>query len=142
MHEKDTGELFSELREDEDIRGFLARNKGEFVRPLHEYLEELLREKHLKKLEVIRAAGLERAYGYHIFAGSKPKPSRTKLLPIALAMGLDLEETQKLLRYAGESMLYPRNPWDSVIISAIGQGLSVKEANALLSQLGETKFLG
>ncbi len=142
MHEKDTEELFSELKEDEDIRRFLARNEKEFRRPLHEYLEELLREKHLKKLDVIRASQLERVYGYHIFAGTKPNPSRTKLLPIALAMGLNLEETQKLLRYAGESMLYPRDPWDSIVISAIEQGLSAKDTNLLLSQLGEKRLLG
>ena len=142
MHEKDTEELFSELREDEDIRDFLSRNEKEFCLPLNEYLGQLLEAKHLEKRQVVRESLLERAYGYHIFSGTKPNPSRTKLLPIALAMHLDLAETQKLLRYAGVGMLYPRNPWDSVIISAIQQGLSVKETNTLLSQLGEKQMLG
>ena len=142
MHEKDTDELFSELEEDTDIRRFLSQNKKEFLRPLHEFLGELLQQKHMKKTDVIREARLERAYGYHIFAGTKPNPSRTKLLPIALAMHLNLEETQKLLRYAEQNMLYPRNPWDSIIISAIRQGLSVNDTNTLLSQLGEKQMLG
>ena len=142
MHEKDTEELFSELKEDEDIHQFLARNKKEFCLPLHEYLGQLLKEKNLEKQQVVRESLLERTYGYHIFSGAKKNPSRTKLLPIALAMHLDLSETQKLLRYAGLGMLYPRNPWDSIIISAIQMGLSVKNTNVLLEQLGEKQILG
>ena len=142
MHEKDTEELFSELEEDADIEGFLSRNQGEFRMPLHEYLGELLRKKRLRKLDVLRESQLDRAYGYHIFDGTKPHPSRSKLLCLVLAMGLDLGEAQHLLRYAGESMLYPRDPWDSIVISAINCGLSVQEANALLMQMGEQRFLG
>ena len=142
MQEKDTDELFSELKEDEDIRCFLSRNQKEFLPPLHEYLDGLLTKKHLKKMDVIRRSQLERAYAYHIFSGAKPNPSRTKLLSIALAMELDLEETQYLLRYAGKCILYPRNPWDSIIISAIMQGLSVRDANTLLAQMGEELLLG
>ena len=142
IHEKDTEELFSELKEDEDIRRFLSKNKKEFLLPLHEYLEQLLAKKGLRKMDVIQASLLDRAYGYHIFSGTKSNPSRRKLLPLALAMHLDLDETQHLLRYAGETMLYPRNPWDSIIISAIQKRLSVTEANALLAQMGETQMLG
>ena len=142
MHEKDTEKLFSELKEDEDIRRFLSKNQNELLLPLHEYLEQLLEKKGLKKMKVIQSSLLDRAYGYHIFSGVKANPSRRKLLPLALAMHLDLDETQHLLRYAGESMLYPRNPWDAIIISAIQKGLSVKEANALLAQMGETVMLG
>ena len=142
MHEKDTEELFSELKEDEDIRQFLSKNRKEFRLPLREYLEQLLEKKGLRKMDVIQASLLDRAYAYHIFSGAKENPSRRKLLPLALAMHLDLDETQHLLRYAGETMLYPRNPWDSIIISAIQKGLSMKETNTLLSQMGESQMLG
>lgn len=142
MHEKDTEELFSELKEDKDIRQFLSKNRKELLLPLHEYLGQLLEEKGLRKMEVVQASLLERTYAYHIFSGLKPNPSRVKLLALALAMHLDLDETQHLLRYARQSMLYPRDPWDSVIISAIQKGLPVKEANILLEQMGETQMLG
>ncbi len=142
MHEKDTEELFSELKEDGDIRQFLSRNEKELLLPLHEYLEQMLEEKGLKKADVIQASMLERTYGYHIFSGVKANPSRRKLLALALAMGLELDEAQHLLRYAGEPMLYPRNPWDSILISAVRKGLSVKETNDLLAQMGEKELLG
>ena len=142
MREKDTGQLFSELKEDADIKAFLSRNKDELLPPVGEYLRELMKSKGLRSSEVIRAAHLDRNYAYHIFSGEKPNPSRIKLLALAIAMRLDLDETQHLLLCGGHSTLYPRNPWDSVLISAIEQRLSVEETNLLLEQLGEKELLG
>lgn len=141
-YDKDTNDLFIELSEDNDVKNYLRRNREEFVRPLSEYLGSLLAQKNLSKQAVIEKSGLQREYAYHIFSGLKKNPSRPKILALAFAMNLTLEETQYLLRYAKQSPLYPRNPWDSVIISAIDQKLSVLQTNELLSQLGETLFLG
>ncbi len=141
-YDKDTDELFVELREDNDIKNYLRRNRTEFVQPLSEYLANLLAQKQLSKQAVIERSGVQREYAYHIFSGLKKNPSRPKILALAFAMGLTLEETQYLLRYAKQSPLYPRNPWDSIIISAIDQRLSVLQTNELLNQLGETVFLG
>ena len=141
-YDKDTDELFVELREDNDIKNYLRRNRAEFVQPLSEYLANLLAQKQLSKQAVIERSGVQREYAYHIFSGLKKNPSRPKILALAFAMGLTLEETQYLLRYAKQSPLYPRNPWDSIIISAIDQRLSVLQTNELLNQLGETVFLG
>lgn len=141
MHDKDTAELLAQLKDDSDIHEFLSDNKGEMLRPLNEYLGELLAKKQLVKAKVIHASGLERTYAYHIFDGQKPHPARPKLLALARTMKLDLEETQHLLRYARHSMLYPRNPWDAVIIVAIEQDLSVTETNRLLDELGEKIML-
>jgi hypothetical protein len=79
---------------------------------------------------------------YHIFSGLKKNPSRPKILALAIAMGLNLEEIQYLLRYARQSPLYPRNPWDSIIISAVEQKLDVFQTNELLNRLGETVLIG
>ena len=141
-YDKDTDELFVELHEDNDIKNYLRRNRDEFVLPLNEYLENLLAEKNLTKQAVIEKSGVQREYAYHIFSGLKKNPSRPKILALAFAMDLNLEETQYLLRYAKQSPLYPRNPWDSIIISAIEQKLSVIQTNELLNQLGEKIFLG
>ena len=141
-YDKDTDELFVELCEDNDIKNYLRRNRAEFVQPLSEYLANLLAQKQLSKQAVIERSGVQREYAYHIFSGLKKNPSRPKILALAFAMGLTLEETQYLLRYAKQSPLYPRNPWDSIIISAIDQRLSVLQTNELLNQLGETVFLG
>ena len=142
MKEKDTEELFSELKEDGDIKAFLNRNKDELLPPVSEYLRGLMQEKDLRLSDVIKVSCLNRNYAYHIFSGEKPNPSRVKLLALALAMKLNLDEMQHLLLCGGHSTLYPRSPWDSVIISAVEQGLSVTDTNLLLEQLGETEILG
>ena len=113
----------------------------QIVMPLDEYLKKLLAEKNLERAEVIESSGLNREYAYHIFSGKKNNPSRPKLLALAVAMKLNLEEVQYLLRYAQQGILYPRNQWDAVIISAVEQKLSVTQTNELLHSLGETIFL-
>ena len=51
-------------------------------------------------------------------------------------MELTLEETDTLLKYAGYATLYPRNKRDSVIISAIKNGQSRYDVDAILFDLG------
>ena len=138
---KSTGELFTELKEEKNLRGYLKQNREEFILPLNEYLEKLWAEKNLTKKEVVEKSGLNREYVYHIFSGLKKNPSRPKILAIAIAMELNLDEVQYLLRYAGLGLLYPRNQWDAVIISAVEQKLNVAQTNELLYRLGE-KTLG
>lgn len=138
---KSTGELFTELKEEKNIGDWRERNREEFIAPLNEFLEKILREKNLTKQEVIDRSGLNREYVYHIFSGNKKNPSRPKVLALAIAMNLNLDEVQYLLRYARQGVLYPRNQWDSVIISAIEQNLSVWQTNELLHNLGEKILL-
>lgn len=139
--EKSTGELFTELKDEKNLSSWCEINREEFVKPLNEYLLDLLEKKSLKRANVIRNSGLNREYGYRIFNGTGKNPSRPKILALALAMELDLEEVQYLLRYAGMGVLYPRNSWDAVIISALEQKLSVMQTNELLDRLGEKSLL-
>ena len=138
---KSTDELFTELKTEKNPDDWRKRNLKEFVTPLNEYLQKLLEEKNLERADVIEQSGLNREYAYHIFSGKKNNPSRQKILALAIAMGLNLDEIQYLLRYAQHGILYPRNAWDAVIISAVEQKLSVLQTNELLESLGETLFL-
>lgn len=136
MQEKNTEKLFSDLKKDPDVEQFLANNQKEFTSPFHEYLTKLLKEKNLNIKFLCTELNCQPAHIYHIFSGAK-KPSRERLLAISRAMKLNLEETQYLLRYGSYGILYPRNPWDAVVISSIEHQLSVAEMNELLRQLGE-----
>ena len=133
---KNTSELFNELKTDLDIENFIAENQPEFTKSLHKYLSELLEKKNLTRKEIAFELNLDPSYIHHIFSGTK-KPSRERLLAISRAMNLNLEETQYLLRYGGYGILYPRNPFDSVIIYSIENGLTFREMNNYLKQLGE-----
>ena len=141
LFSKDTSDLFAELKHERNVEDYRKRNQDEFTVPLHEYLSHLLEERGLNKNDVIAASQLNSTYAYHILSGIRKNPSRPKILALAIAMGLNLDETQYLLRYAKQSPLYPRNPWDSAIIFAVEQKLSVMETNELLYQLGETELL-
>lgn len=134
LYEKDTDKLFEELKIESEVENFIARNQNEFKTPLHKYLTKLLQEKNLTKSDIVNKISPGDKHIYHIFSG-KGNPSREKLLAISRAMGLNLDETQYLLRYGGFAILYPRDTWDAVIISAIEKNLSVIETDLILEQL-------
>ena len=141
MYKKETEELFAEIKEDTDIKKFLADNENEKALSMPKYLQKLLDEKKISKKEVIQNSGIERVYAYHIFSGEKAHPARKKLIALGLSMKLNLDEMQHLLLYGKHSPLYPRNTWDAVVIAAILKKLTVKETNILLTEMGETETL-
>ena len=139
---KDTAELVNELRTAKGLEGFLVDNQKDFRKyTLAEYLQKLLDEKQLSKMEVIESSHLERLYAYHIFAGRKKNPSRQKVIALALAMGLTPEETQYLLYYAGAEQLYVRNPWDSILWFALDHHMTVVDTDLMLQKMSELPLL-
>ena len=133
--QRTTDTLQNELCAAPSITQFLAANAAEMNPPaLPTHLMTLLRVKNLKKADLARRSGLERTYVYHILSGDK-RPSREKLLALALALHLSVEEAQRLLKYAGKSTLYARRPFDCAVIYALTHAWSVPAANELLSQL-------
>lgn len=84
-----TDELTNGILRTRDFKRYLnshAEALQEFS--LREYLEQLLREKGLKRAEVIQRANLDRVFGYQIFDGRK-SPSRDKVLQLAIGFGLN-----------------------------------------------------
>ena len=139
---KSTEELKSDLHQASGLEGFLVDNQKDFRRyTLAEYLNHLLAEKHLSKMDVVRDSSLERLYAYHIFAGRKRNPSRNKVISLALAMELTPEETQYLLYYAGAEHLYVRNPRDSILWYALDHHMSVVDTNIMLQKMSELPLL-
>lgn len=129
-----TGDLMESLSASENLDAFFTENESQFCgEDIAAYLNQLLRQKHLRKSTVIRRSMLSEIYAYQIFGGVK-KPRRDKLLCLALGMGLSLEETQKMLRVCGFPPLYVRHQRDCVIIHALLHQLTVSELNALLDE--------
>ena len=137
--EKDTDTLFSELNKaktEAEMKNFYKRNEGQLDYPdAAVYLTDLLSEHNLKKADAVRATGLERTFAYHLLSGKKAF-SRDKLLIFAVAIKLSVEETQTLLKYAGEGRLYARDSRDGAIIYALNQKLSIDKTNEFLHGLG------
>lgn len=133
---KDTSKLLEELQNFEQFRQFYNENSDYLIsEKLSDYLKQLVEQKQLKKTDIIRRSELSDVYAYQIFSGLRV-PERKKLLCLALAMELTIEETQQLLRCSGYSTLYVKLPFDSVVLYALCNHLSVMDTNALLFEYG------
>ena len=142
MPRKDTEQLENELAESKNFEDFFNENEENFQDfTLAQYLDYLLSEKNILKSDVVKKSELGN-YAYHIFAGRKKNPAREKILSLALAMELSVKEAQYLLYYAGWEKLYIRNEWDSIVMFALENKLSVRSANELLSSFSLTPLLG
>ena len=69
--------------------------------------------------------------GYQIFSGTR-NPSRDSLLCILIAMELDIEQTQEILKIAEFAPLFPKLKRDAIIISGILNKNSVAQINEIL----------
>ena len=79
---------------------------------------------------------LNAVYGYQILAG-KRHPGRDSLLCLCFGLGLDAEQTQKLLLHAGCAQLYIKKPRESIIYYALNAALPLPSCNQLLYEHGE-----
>ena len=96
---------------------------------------ELLTQKGLKRAQVVEDSGVDKAYVYQIFNGSK-NPSRDKLIAITFGMHLNEKETQRVLKLAGHSALYPRVARDALILFSIQRGKDIWETDDALESNG------
>lgn len=138
---KDTHDLENEInrvRSKDDLLKLIENNLP--ADNLLDYLALLLKEKHLKKSDVITRSCLDKPYAYHIFSGQK-KPSRQKALALALAFGLTEKETSYLLYFSETNQLNLRSTWDKIVIYALRNNWTVQDTNIFLSEVGETVYL-
>lgn len=100
-----------------------------------EFLNILIESKGLTKAEVIKRTNIERTYFYQII-NDKKLPGKDKVIECALAIGLDLDDTDRLLKLTNNGSLYPKIHRDTIIIYAINQKLDVYSTNELLMKYG------
>ena len=135
-----TEELLERLRASARPEAYL--DEGLTIdRKLSDYLYELLAERGLKRSDVIRASGLNGTFVYDAFKG-KTRLGRDKAIMLALGIGCNLRETQRLLRLDGVSELWPKVRRDAIIIWCIEHGYSRAETDDELYSLGVKTLLG
>lgn len=131
-----TAELDNAIRAATDVEDYLMQNRGQLLGcTLPGYLRELLRQKKLKRAQVVRDSLLDRAYAYQIFSGQR-MPSRDKLIALAFGMRLSEAEGQRLLRISGNRELYARDERDVLILFSLQRGMGIFAANELLAAHG------
>lgn len=98
-----------------------------------EYAEQLFNEKQLRKSTVIRDSLLDRNYAYQILQGTKT-PGRDKVIQLAVAMSLSVEECNRLLILSRNSPLYAKDQHDAIILFALSKHYTVMEINDMLDE--------
>ena len=135
-----TEDLLARLLTAEKPESYL--DQGETIdRTLPDYLFELLAGRGMKRAEVVRGSGVNVTVVYDIFAG-KSIPGRDRAIMLAFGLKCDLRETQRLLRLAGASELWPKVRRDAIIIWCINQGMTRSECDDELWRLGEKTLFG
>ena len=98
-----------------------------------DYINQLMIDKNLEKSDIIKDSLIPRTYAYQIFQGSK-QAGRDKVLQLAFAMKLDLEETNRLLTIAHHNHLYAKQQRDAIIIFALSNKYTLMATNELLNE--------
>lgn len=133
---KSTDELLNNIKNTLSIQDYIKENKSEYLNiSADEYLMKLLREKGLK-ISLISISSCLGDYVYKVFNGNR-KPNRDVYIAIGIAMKLNYNEMQLLLRLAKYLMLDPRDRRDSIFLYAISKNLTVMETNDILFDFDE-----
>lgn len=132
MQEKDTDTLLHSLKKAESFQTALSETRDHTIdQTLKDYLNTWLLNKKITKSTVLKKAGITEATGYQYFDG-KRNPSREKVIALAIGLDLLLEETNELMKKTGYAQLYPKHPWDAVVIYGITHHLTITEIDDLL----------
>lgn len=134
--EKLTEDLLKRLLDAQTPEEYL--DQGETLdRQLSDYLHALLDERDgMTRADVYRAAKLNPTFVYDMFQG-KCLPKRDNAIMLAFGLRCSLRETQRLLRLAGVSELWPKNRRDAIILWCVEQGRNLDECDEELWRLGE-----
>ena len=135
---KRTNHLMEELSgQDTDLDRYFEENPTSFINvDIKEFWKNAVDTSSKTKSDIINKADMSYCYFYDVINGRKI-PSKDKIIRIALAMNLSLDDCQEALRISGKSALYPRIKRDSILIYAINKGYSIYQTNDLLAEHGE-----
>lgn len=135
MERKTTDELLWEIQNEKSFERFMSRNEENFeTKKFTECLNDLCQKKEMIPEQIIKAAQIDRTYGHQLFNGTR-RPSRDKVIQLAFAFELSVEDTQELLRVAGRNELYPRIRRDAAIIFGLSKHMEMQQMQEFLASL-------
>ena len=101
-----------------------------------EFFYKLLEKNQLTIKQLVYKTTISQSYLYQI-ASKKRRLGRDTAIILAFAMQLSFEETQKLLKYSGNAVLYPKVRRDAIIICCIDSKMTFEQANEILLEKSE-----
>ncbi len=99
-------------------------------------LQSILADKSLKPRDLIKKSSLTKSYVYAILNGTK-RPSRDKIIVIALSINSTLEECNELLKSSEYRNLHPKSKRESIIIYSLNNNKDLIDTNIKLEEYGE-----
>jgi transcriptional regulator with XRE-family HTH domain len=133
----DTDWLMKKVQSVHSITGFLRGQEGGVDYPeipeLSTYLDELREKRGIRKEQLFVRSGISSVYGHEVFRGVK-RPTRDRIIALAVGLELDVEETQTLLKYARHAALYPKIRRDAVICFALSRHEDLVSLNITLNE--------
>ena len=138
---KTTTELLKELkRQSCSLPDYLSNHKDTFVNEdIKAFWENIIESKNYSKSNIINKSDFSYCYFYEVINGRK-SPTKDKVVRLALAMKMTVDECQQALKVSGRSALHPKNRRDSILIYAIEQQMTVIQCNNLLEDNGEDEL--
>ena len=137
MSKLKTEELTEILKQTTDIDVFLDDNE---LLP-NVSLAEYINEKKTKIADVARKAHMSSSYLYKLGEGKRKSPTRNKALQICFGLGLDIDESNELLKLAGVGVLYSKIARDSIIMFCLEKKHSILKCEELLEKYKELSII-
>ncbi|MBO5267036.1 MAG: helix-turn-helix transcriptional regulator [Ruminiclostridium sp.] len=97
----------------------------------YSYIDTLIKERNVKRSELIKGLNLDRNYGYQILNGTRV-PTKEIIIKIGLYLSLSIEDIQRLLKICGRECLYARNMTDAKVLYSVYRKFTYKQAVAFI----------
>lgn len=97
----------------------------------YSYIDTLIKERNVKRSELIKGLNLDRNYGYQILNGTRV-PTKELIIKIGLYLSLSIEDIQRLLKICGRECLYARNMTDAKVLYSVYRKFTYKQAVAFI----------
>lgn len=136
QEERLTEDLIARLLASETPEAYLEEDGAVTERELTDYLRDLLDASGINRSELSRVSGVNITFVYDIFGG-KSLPGRDTAIMLAFGLGCGVRETQRLLRLAGVSELWPKRRRDAIILWCVKRRLTRAACDDELFRLGE-----
>ena len=139
MYKKNTKELEEMLEKTHpsSIPEFVEMNRDEILsddRDFMKYMNEKLKEKKLRKQDVLLNADISQGYGYKLLTEEKVTKQRDVILRICYAAQFTLAEVQQALKIYHMETLYARDARDALLMTCFNDRPgSILDLNELLA---------
>lgn len=133
IKETSTDNIFEMIEENSEkfIDSIDSEKFSDYKSMFTKYLYDLLKNKKMTISSLVYKTTLSQSYLYQIASGTRHL-GRDKAIILAFAIGLDLDQTQRLLKYSNNAVLYPKVKRDAIIICCIDCKMTYEQANEIL----------